>query len=200
MRALGIHPVNLLSASGTASLREQDELIARVKRGDPSALGDVYDLHHQAVRSFARRLVGSTEEAEDLVHEAFLTLPGALAGFEGRSSLRTFLISIASNHARHFVRAAARRRAAIDRYAWETPEDAANPERQASDRELADALTRGLDELPIEQRVAFVLCDVEGRSSAEAGEIVQAPEATVRTRLFHARRKLRDSLAKGGYR
>ena len=52
-----------------------------------------------------------------------------------------------------------------------------------------------LDELPLDQRLAFVLCEVEERSVAEASAILGALPATVRTRVFHARRKLRETLA-----
>jgi RNA polymerase sigma-70 factor, ECF subfamily len=52
------------------------------------------------------------------------------------------------------------------------------------------------DRLPRDQRIAFALCEIEQMSAAEAAAIVDAPEATVRTRLFHARRKLRELLAK----
>jgi RNA polymerase sigma-70 factor (ECF subfamily) len=197
MRASGLQlamPVAMTSAD------DADELVAKVRGGDLAALGRAYDLHHEAVRAFARRLVGSDEHAEDLVHETFLTLPDALGGFRGMASLRTFLLSIAANHARHHVRAAARRRAAVDRFAVERPPDAPNPESGASARELARALSRALDALPIEQRVAFVLCEVEERTSGEAAQIVQAPEATVRTRLFHARKKLREALEREGFR
>ena len=51
-----------------------------------------------------------------------------------------------------------------------------------------------LDQLPLAQRVAFVLCDVQELTSAEAGALAGVPEATVRTRLFHARRRLRELL------
>ena len=57
------------------------------------------------MRAFARRLVGDPEAAEDLVHEVFVSLPRAIRRYREQSSLRTFLISIAVNHARHFVRA-----------------------------------------------------------------------------------------------
>jgi RNA polymerase sigma-70 factor (ECF subfamily) len=60
------------------------------------------------------------------------------------------------------------------------------------------ALNRALDSLPLDQRVAFVLCDVEERTSGEAAELAGAPEATLRTRLFHARKKLRTALTKEG--
>jgi RNA polymerase sigma-70 factor (ECF subfamily) len=56
-------------------------------------------------------------------------------------------------------------------------------------------LERALDALPIDQRVVVVLCEVEGRTSGEVARIVGAPETTVRTRLFHARRKLGALLA-----
>jgi RNA polymerase sigma-70 factor (ECF subfamily) len=166
-------------------------LLARLERGDPNAVGEVYDRHHAAVRAFAKRLVGDASAAEDLVHDVFVALPKAIAGYRGDSSLRTFLIGIAVNHARHHVRTAARRRNAFEKLGCEPAAPAGDPEREARRRELAQVLTRALDELSLDQRVAFVLCEVEERTSREAAEIVGVPEATVRTRLFHAKKKLR---------
>lgn len=176
------------------------ELCAELERAEPAAIGKVYDEHHEAVRAFATRLVGEPAAAEDLVHEVFVSLPRAIHGFRGESSIRTFLISIAVNHARHFVRAASRRRAALEKYSEEPPPSSPNPERELRRRELANALTRALDALPLDQRVAFVLCDVEERTSAQAARIAGAPEGTMRTRLFHARKKLRALLEKEGFR
>ncbi len=183
-----------------ADLEEVSEhaLVERVRRAEPQAVGQVYDEHHAAVRAFARRLVGDSAAAEDLVHEVFVTLPRAIRAYRGDASLRTFLISIAVNHARHHVRAAARRRAAMERLGREPAGSSVDPEMHARRRELADALSRALDSLPLDQRVAFVLCEVEERSSHEAAGLVGAPEATIRTRLFHARRKLREALAEEG--
>jgi RNA polymerase sigma-70 factor (ECF subfamily) len=175
-------------------------LVERVRRGDLDAIGEVYDRHHAAVRAFARRLVGDEHAAEDLLHEVFVSLPAAMKRFQGGSSLRTFLVSIAVNHARHHLRGAARRRAAMDRLAFEPPQSPPDPERQADRASLARALDRALDALPLDQRVAFVLCEVEERTSREAAEITGAPEATVRTRLHHARLKLRAALEKEGFR
>jgi RNA polymerase sigma-70 factor (ECF subfamily) len=174
------------------------DLTQRVARGEPAAVGQVYDLHHQAVRGFARRLLGDPVGAEDLVHDVFLALPQAILGYRGDSPLRTFLLGVTVNHARHYVRAAARRRAAVGRYAEVEPVPAATPEREARRRELAGALQRALDDLPLDQRVAFVLCEVEERTSREVSEIVGAPEGTVRTRLHHAKRRLREALDREG--
>jgi RNA polymerase sigma-70 factor (ECF subfamily) len=177
------------------------ELVVRLARSDPSAVGEAYDAHHGAVRAFAQRLVGDNGSAEDLVHEVFVTLPRAARNFRGEASLRTFLISIAVQHARHFVRSATRRRAAMNRFESEpVADDVPDPEHIARRKELAQILARALDALPLEQRVAFVLCEVEERSSREVAEIVGAPEGTVRTRVFHAKKKLRSELEREGVR
>jgi RNA polymerase sigma-70 factor (ECF subfamily) len=182
-----------MGASGT-------DLAERLRRGDAAALAEAYDEHHEHVRTFALRLVGDPAEAEDLVQETFLALPLVIKSFRGDASLRTFVLGVATNHARHHVRSASRRRAAHARArdaddATSTPTD-----EQTHRRELAEALTRALDELPFEQRVAVVLCEIEERSSAEAARIVDAPDATIRTRLFHAKKKLREILQSRGVR
>ncbi len=195
----------LVSMTDTAFVERertlQGDLVARLAFGDRSAVAEAYDAHHGAVRAFAKRLVGEVAAAEDLVHEVFVSLPQAIRGYRGEASLRTFLISVAVNHARHHVRAAARRRYAMERYEREPSKPGSgDPERQTSERELARVLERCLDALPLEQRIAFVLCEVEERSSTEVAAIVSAPEGTVRTRLFHAKKKLRALLEQEGVR
>jgi RNA polymerase sigma-70 factor, ECF subfamily len=181
-------------------VERDDSLVAGLARAEPEAVAEAYDLHHAAVRAFARRLTGDESSAEDLVHEVFVSLPSAMRRFRGESSLRTFLISIAVNHARHYVRAAVRRRAAMERLAREPTGPSPDPEQQARRRELADALTRALDSLSMEHRVAFVLCEVEELPSPKVARIVGIPEATVRTRLYHAKKKLRARLEREGVR
>jgi RNA polymerase sigma-70 factor (ECF subfamily) len=174
------------------------ELVGRVARGDTAALTTVYRQHHVAVRAFAQRLVGDIEAAEDLVQDVFVALPSAAARFRGESALRTFLVSIAVNHAKNHVRAAARRRAAMARLGREPePKGPSDPEHAVQNRQLADRLMLALDALPLEQRVAIVLSEIEDRTSAEIASIVGAPEGTVRTRVFHAKKKLRELLGGG---
>lgn len=175
-------------------------LVARLRRGELAALGEAYDAHNAHVRAFARRLLGDEAAAEDLLQDTFLALPRAIGRFRGESALRTFLVSIAVNHARHHLRSAMRRRAAHERLESEPPPSSPNPEEQARRGQLAAALSRALDALPLEQRVAIVLCDVEERTSAEAAQIVGVPEGTIRTRIFHGKRKLREALTEEGAR
>lgn len=187
---------HVLSHSESAA----DSFVERLRAGEPAAVGELYDRHHQAVRAFACRLLGDETAAEDLVQEVFVSVPRAMRRYEGRASFQTFLISIAVNHARHFVRAASRRRAALQRFAEQPSASQPPPDEQVRRQELAQALNRALDTLPVDQRVAFVLCEVEERTSREAASIVGVPEATVRTRLFHARKKLRAALEREGVR
>jgi RNA polymerase sigma-70 factor (ECF subfamily) len=200
---LALSPPASCSSLALAVGEESDEsrLLERLQSGEVAAVGEVYDLHQASVQALARRLTGDAAAAQDLVHEVFVALPKAIRSFRRDSSLRTFLLSMAVNHSRHHLRAAARRRAAMDRFLRETDRGHGQGEEAgALQRELGRELSRALDTLPLDQRVAFVLCEVEERTSREAAEIVGTPEATVRTRLFHAKRKLREELERRGMR
>jgi len=175
---------------------DDDDLVDRLRAGERAAVEAAYVAHHAAIRGFARRLVNDDAAAEDIVHEAFVALPRAIRRFRGEGSLRSFLIGVAINHSRRHVRSAVRRRRATERLAER--EELRPQTIDATDelirRRLAARLSNALDQLPIDQRVVFVLCEVEQRTSVEVGRIVDAPEGTVRTRLFHAKRKLREIL------
>lgn len=187
-----------LSDRDAAPADPHEAVLARLRRGEAAAVAEVYDLHHGALRAFARKLTGDAQVAEDLVHDVFVALPKAIKRFRGEAALRTFLLSIAVNLSRKHVRAATRRRAAMSRLALVPEPVSPSPQREAERRQLAAALQRALDDLPLDQRVAFVLCEIEDRTSGEAAAVVGAPEETVRTRLFHARKKLRAFLEKEG--
>jgi RNA polymerase sigma-70 factor (ECF subfamily) len=191
--------VTLLPFGRAAARPDADDLVERLQRADAAALAETYDQHASAVLAFARRFLGDAALAEDLLQEVFVTLPSAIRNFQRASSLRTFLVSIAVNHGRHFVRAAVRRRAAMDRYTHDREAESGDVDRERQ-LDLARALAAALDELPVDQRAAFVLCEVEERTAREAAEIVGAPEPTVRTRVFQAKRKLREALERRGVR
>jgi RNA polymerase sigma-70 factor (ECF subfamily) len=179
-----------------AKASEDGDLAARLREGDRAAVEEAYAENHTIVRGFARRLVGDDASAEDIVHDTFLALPKAIRRFRGEGSLRAFLIGVAINQSRRHVRSAMRRRAATERLAArdELRPFAPDASQQLAQKRLAHRLWAALDELPIDQRVVFVLCEAEERTSVEVAAIVGAPEGTVRTRLFHAKRKLRDIL------
>jgi len=173
-----------------------DDVVGRLREGDREAVEQAYVAHHAAIRAFARRLVGETATAEDLVHDTFVALPRAIRKFRGEASLRSFLIGVAINHAKRHIRTAVRRRRATERLAavQELGEHTVHADQTLERKRLADRLSAALDELPLDQRVVFVLCEAEQRTSVEVAAIVGAPEGTVRTRLMHAKRKLRVQL------
>jgi RNA polymerase sigma-70 factor (ECF subfamily) len=171
-----------------------DSVAARLRAGDRDAVEQTYVAHHAAIRGFARRLVGDASTAEDLVHDTFVALPKAIRRFRGEGSLRSFLIGVAVNHARRHIRAAMRRRRATEKLAERAMVASGEVVDELARRRLAAKMWAALDELPDEQRIVFVLCEAEQRTSVEVAAIVGAPEGTVRTRLFHAKRKLREAL------
>jgi RNA polymerase sigma-70 factor, ECF subfamily len=188
-----MHTLTLPQSVGS----EEPHFLERLRRAELDAIGEVYDRHHPALCAFAQRLLADDQAAEDLVHDVFVLLPKVIHKFDG-GSLRSFLLGIAANRARHHVRAAARRRKMAERLAVVPQPTPESPEQHAERRCLARALARALDVLSVEHRVTFVLCEIEGRSAAEAAKISGVPEATVRTRLFYAKQKLRAHLARRG--
>ncbi len=193
-----VNPLELALPTAVSAARaddQDDDLVARLRRGERVAIGEAYAAHHAAVRAFARRLVGDEAAAEDIVHDVFVRLPDMIARYRGESALRGFLIGVAANRARHHIRAAIRRRRAMEKLAARDHEPATKPDDVAMRRRLADRLSAALDRLPMDQRVAFVLCEVEQRSAVEVARILDVPDGTVRSRLFHARKRLRELLA-----
>jgi RNA polymerase sigma-70 factor (ECF subfamily) len=179
-------------------------LVDRLRRGDVAALAQAYDLYHRPLRAFTQRLLGDPCAAEDLVQETFVALFRTIGNFDGTCSLKTFLLSVAANLARHHLRAGARRRAAMTRFqehSADVPSLAGpDPEDEIGQHRLARYLSSLIERLPIDQRIAFVLCEVEERTSAEAATIVGVSQATVRSRVWLAKRKLRQALSREGAR
>jgi RNA polymerase sigma-70 factor (ECF subfamily) len=173
-------------------------IVRRLADADAQALTAVYRAHHTAVRALARRL-GMGDEAEDVVHDVFIALPSAIDRFRGDGTLIAFLRGLTVNVARHHRRSAARRMRIQDAVTREDRGELAAADTSAYRARLVEQAVRAVSELPWNQRVAFVLCELEQLTSGEVAELVGSPEATIRTRLFHARRKLRELYGPGAH-
>jgi RNA polymerase sigma-70 factor (ECF subfamily) len=174
------------------------ELAEQLRAGEFHVFAQLYDEHHAALHSFAHRLLGDEPAAEDLVQEVFAVLPRLASRFDSGASLRSFLLGIAANRARHHVRSRRRRERLLERLGREPAEAVAAPDHVSQRHSLAAALTRALELLPLDQRVTFVLREIEGYSVKDAAEILRVPESTVRTRVFNARKRLRALLEHEG--
>lgn len=187
-------PVPTVPDSSEARARATSALEERLVRGDADAIVEAYRAHHGHVRSFAQRLVGDRMVAEDLVHEVFVALPESMQRFQGQCSLRTWLVAIAARRAKTYIRAASRRRQAESRLASEPTTAPTRPDDATERAELAALLTRALDGLPNDQRIAFVLCEIEERTSVEVASMLDENDGTIRARVMLAKRKLREEL------
>ena len=154
-------------------------------RSEPTPpLAEVYRAHHAFVWRSLLRLGLPADRVEDAVHELFLVVARRLPEFAGRSSLRTWLFAIAVRVAQSFRRDAGRERRHLERLSHEPRAGASDPYAQ---RDAAVVLYRLLARLSEQQRVVYILVELEGMTAPElAGELgVKLP--TVYTRLRAAR-------------
>ena len=163
--------------------------------GHREAFVTLYRAHFPDLRAFAQRLLGCPMAADALVHDVFEQLPKALRSFRGEGTLKSYMISIAIRMAKNHLRAAQRRRAQEARALNEPQASPSAPDENQENRQLGELLTAALDRLPLEQRIAFVLCELEELTSAEAGEILGERAGTMRARVYYAKRELREHLS-----
>ncbi|NUP04788.1 MAG: RNA polymerase sigma factor [Polyangiaceae bacterium] len=184
-------------APRNAPISEADQWwLEALRRGDSNALTRLYREHHQPVRALVRRLLAQTSDVEDVVHDVFVAAPAAFRGYRGEGSVRSYLFTMAVNHVRHHVRSTTRRRSWLERFRLVPTLDKPpiQPDTQNERRQLAERLASALDKLSFDHRTVVVLCEVEELTSVEAAQVLGVPEGTVRTRLHHAKKKLRSYL------
>lgn len=186
-----------------ASAVEQDAadaaLLERIRQGDRIALQALYRKYYHPLLRFTYRITGRLELAEETVNDVMLVVWQDAGAFEARSKVATWIMGIAYRKAMKLAQRARRwysRFAAGDfDAAIERPEGFAEPTQQA---ELEDLLGQALRALPPEQRAVVELTYYFGCSYEEIASIVNCPVNTVKTRMFHARGKLRAVLPRLG--
>lgn len=206
---MAARPLVLLSAARPEA--GDEALVARARGGDRAAFGQLFTRHHGRVLAMCVRLLPDRSRVDDAVQQTFLEAWRCLPRFENRSLFTTWLTRIAIHTCFGL-----RRRLARLVFVGETPAapvfdveaTGLSPEEAASRRAREVAIREVLAGLSDKKRAVFVLADLEGMSSPEIAEVLGVPDATVRTRLFHARREvaaavrahpgLSDLLAKRG--
>ncbi|MFD9301777.1 sigma-70 family RNA polymerase sigma factor [Streptomyces sp. NPDC060048] len=190
------------TATATASPARQgagpDEavtLLALAARdGDPAAVDRFVRAVQRDVRRYVAYLSADPQAAEDLTQETFLRALGSLHRFEGRSSARTWLLSIARRTVVDSLRHKAARPRIADRDDWQAAAEQSQP-RGLPGFEDGVALAELLAEIPAERREVFVLTQLLGLPYAEAALMLGCPIGTVRSRVARARSSLIDLLA-----
>jgi RNA polymerase sigma-70 factor, ECF subfamily len=186
-------------ASSAASGQQSDrELVERVAKGDRAAVRLLFMRHHARVYRFAARQTGSESMADDIANEVFLELWKQAPAFEGRSEVSTWLLGIA----RFKALSALRKRKEVwidDDDAAAVPDTADTPEVAVMKEDKATALRGMVNALPEEHRTVIDLAYYHAKSVSEIADILSIPAATVKTRMFYARKKLGEALKAAGF-
>ncbi len=168
-------------------------VLARCRTGDPVAFRAFVVRYERPVFSLLVRLLGRGPHVEDLAQETFLRAFRAFATFEGDKP-SSWLFTIATRIALDARKRRVVPLAQLEEGAAATA-SAASPEARLSRVELGRAIERAAATLPDDQRAAFVLAEYHEMSMAEIAAALGVPEATVKTRLFRARQRMREQLA-----
>ncbi|MDP2410113.1 MAG: sigma-70 family RNA polymerase sigma factor [Pseudolabrys sp.] len=172
-------------------------LIARIAGGDRLAMQVLFARHHVRVYRFVLRLVRNEATAEDLISEVFLDVWRQAGKFEGRSAVSTWMLSIARFKALSSLRR--RSEAELDDEMAEQIEDQSDdPEVTLAKKDKGAVLRQALSNLSAEHREIIDLVYYHEKSVEEVAGIVGIPEATVKTRMFYARKKLSELLREQG--
>jgi RNA polymerase sigma-70 factor (ECF subfamily) len=172
-------------------------LIARIAGGDRLAMQVLFARHHVRMYRFVLRLMRNEATAEDLISEVVLDVWRQAGKFEGRSAVSTWMLSIA----RFKALSALRRKpeAELDEETAESIEDDADdPETALAKKDKGALLRKCLSALSNEHREIIDLVYYHEKSVEEVAGIVGIPAATVKTRMFYARKKLSELLKEQG--
>jgi RNA polymerase sigma-70 factor (ECF subfamily) len=176
------------------------QLLERFAAGERGALDELFRRYRSAAYRVAHRLLGNEPDALDAVQEGFVKALTHLAGFQGRSSFKTWLMRVVSNAALDLGRARGRREtlrleSAVDNDGETNhPTVTGDPTSGLERADLRHLLDQALRSLPEAQRQTFVLHADAGLSYREVAEAMGISIGTVMSRLFYARRKLRAFL------
>lgn len=184
---------------------DETEVVSRAQRGDEAAIRAIIARHNRRLFRTARGMIRDDGEAEDLLQEAYLKAFRSLGSFRGDSSLSTWLTRIVVNEAlqrlRRHVEPTLGEPAAISERAGNvvpfpfSANASLDPERSVAQQQIGKLIERAIDELPDDFRVVFVARVLDEMSIEETAGLLGIRPETVKTRLFRARRLLREALA-----
>lgn len=183
-------------------------LMQRCKRRDAAAFDEVVSRHKGRIHSYLSRMLGGSEDAEDLTQEVFVRMYQSLDSFRSEASLTTWLFRIANNLCIDHFRRNKKHRAIA--YSLDEPlgasgeeggpgreiaDTGSEPYRALANLELSEHLEAAIGTLPEKLRAVLLLHDVEDVPYDEIARIVGCPLGTIKSRLFNARAQLRQQLS-----
>jgi len=171
------------------------ELVRRVRQGDEAAFRRVVDIHGPRLYLLAMSMLGNREDAQDVVQETFVGAFRGLRGFQGRSTVKTWLTRILMNNVANLRRSRRLRKTlplgeAEEQLGEALAELATETGRADVRMDIAAVLSR----LPQEHREVIVLREIQSMTYDEIAAALGVPRGTVESRLFRARQKVKEIL------
>jgi RNA polymerase sigma-70 factor, ECF subfamily len=174
-------------------------LVAAIGRWQDAALAEVFRRHSGAVHGLARRVLGSTNLAEEVTQDVFVALWRQPENFDvGRAPLRTLLLTKAHSRAVDLVRAEEARHAREHKTASDRAAAGYDLERYAWDLAVADQVKTAVETLPKAEREAIELAYFDGRTYRDVASLLGEPEGTIKSRIRSGLRRLRTLLSEHG--
>ena len=173
---------------------EELSLIGRVAAGDVEAFKTLHGAYQRRLFAYSMKMLGDVGAAEELCNDVLLEVWRQARQFEGRSQLSTWVFGIAHHKALNALRKSGRRADLALDAAAATPDGRPGPEAEAEHRDTREMLEAALSKLSREHREVVELTFYHGFSYEEIAQIVKCPAGTVKTRMFHAKQRLREWL------
>ena len=175
------------------------ELVARCRRGEVEAFEELYARYERPVYRFVYHMLRNADDADDVKQDTFVKAYRTLPGFRGECSLQTWLLKIAGNLCRDRIKSQSRRgeMELLPEYEGSLPDRSSfgsDPAHQMERKFMQGAVHRVLGGLPQPQRELIVLRDLEGLSYQQIAEVLGCSVASVKLRLFRARRGFKDRM------
>ncbi|HKM39400.1 MAG TPA: sigma-70 family RNA polymerase sigma factor [bacterium] len=177
-----------------------ETLVRRSRKGDKEAFSILVERYQKKIYNLAYRLVSNTDDAYDITQEAFYRAYVRIKSFRGGSSFATWLYRIATNVSYDELRRRKNRpTVSIDDFGPNKPaltiaDQATGPAEECLSSLIQQQLQEMIFSLPLQQRAAVVLRDIQGLSYDEISQILHCSLGTVKSRISRGRRALRDKL------
>jgi RNA polymerase sigma-70 factor (ECF subfamily) len=185
------------SAEAAALAADEEQLVLQAQAGNEAAYGRLLGTYQSRLYNFVRSMVRNDEIAEDITQESFVKAYFSLGKLQNPGSFKSWLFRIANNNTLDYLR---RKRIPVvdtDEALRESYVDERNPEAGVMAEARTAHIRAALDRLKPDQKGILVMCDLQGLSYQEIAEVLNIPFGTVQSRIFYARKKLKELLDTG---
>jgi RNA polymerase sigma-70 factor (ECF subfamily) len=171
---------------------DESGLLLQIRGGDKLAFQMLYRAYFSRLARFLDRMTRNVPLVEEIINDTMLVVWQKADTFDGSCKLSTWIFAIAYRQALKALRGLD---VPLEPQEDQAAEAGAQPEHALAARQLQRGVSRALDQLPMEQRMVVSLTYYHGMAYQEIAETMECPVNTVKTRMFHARQKLKDMLS-----